>query len=160
LPSPEASRANGKKGGRPKGSKSATTLIMEEVRAEFGQRVLSTANRLFNAQLVAAEGATMLFKRTKGGKVQRVTNEREISAFLDQYGTAVEDEGAVETESGCFYFLSAKDPNAEAADRLLNRVMGKPTESLELSGADGKPLIPPGGITFVIQQQPGSENRS
>ena len=31
---------------------------------------------------------------------------------------------------------------------------------LQVTGDDGKPLIPEGGITFVIQQQPGSDNRT
>ncbi len=30
---------------------------------------------------------------------------------------------------------------------------------LQVTGQDGQPLIPPGGITFVIQQQPDAENR-
>jgi hypothetical protein len=31
---------------------------------------------------------------------------------------------------------------------------------LQVTGGDGKPLIPPGGVTFVIQQQKDSENRT
>lgn len=105
------------------------------MKAEFGQRVLGTAHRLFNAQLVAAEGVTYLFKRPKnGGKVQRVTSEREIAAFLDREGTGVENDGKVEAEDGAYYFLAAEPPSADAADRLLNRVMGKATESHDHGG--------------------------
>ena len=118
--------------GRPKGSKSATTLIMEDVKAEFGQRVLTTANRLFNAQLAAAEGVTFLFKRKKtGGPVERVTSEREIKAYLDSEG-GYESEQA---DGSHYYWIAAERPNADAADRLLNRIMGKPKESIDHGGA-------------------------
>lgn len=31
---------------------------------------------------------------------------------------------------------------------------------LQVTGNDGKPLMPEGGITFIIQQQPNSENQT
>ena len=31
---------------------------------------------------------------------------------------------------------------------------------LQVTGKDGAALVPPGAITFVIQQQPGAENRT
>jgi hypothetical protein len=33
-----------------------------------------------------------------------------------------------------------KDPNVQSYADLMNRVLGKPTESVELTGQDGRPL--------------------
>jgi hypothetical protein len=149
----ETSRINGRKGGRPKGRKSAATLEREAVQRAFNQRVMEHADRLFDAQLAAAVGVTMLFKRPKGGgQAVRVTSHAEIRKFLDRHGPA----GEVEQDDGTYYFLATEKPNAEAVDRLLNRGLGKPADTVDLKG-EARPFGP---VTFIIRQQDGSENRT
>jgi hypothetical protein len=41
-----------------------------------------------------------------------------------------------------YYFLTTKEPNNMAIDSMFNRAFGKPTESHELTGKDGQPLMP------------------
>lgn len=147
--------------GRPKGSKDAKTLEREKVQKAFDQRVMRAADRLFNAQLSAAEGVTFLFKRTRGkkgesGKVERVTSPAEMIAYIEAHGSA--SAGVMGNDE--YFYLAAERPNHDAVDRMLNRALGKAVESHKFVGDDGKALIPPGGVMFVIQQQPGAENRS
>ena len=136
--------------GRPKGSKNADTLAREAIQAAVAARIWSLADRLVSAQLAAAEGVTFLFKRAKtGGPVVRVTSEDEIRRFLDTHGPQEE----VQEGDNTFYFLAAERPNADAADRLLNRGMGKPVDQIALSGPDGKALTVPSAVTFVVRVQ-------
>jgi hypothetical protein len=57
----KASRENGKKGGRPKGRRSASTLEREAVLRAFNQRVMRQADRLFHAQMMAAAEASRFY---------------------------------------------------------------------------------------------------
>jgi hypothetical protein len=151
---PAHSRENGKKGGRPPGRKNNSTLEREAVQRAMDQRVMQLADRLLNAQLAHAEGVAMLFKRhKKSGKVERVTSEREIVAFLDANGTAVEHDGEVESDSAFYYFIATEKPSADAADRLLNRTFGKPKESVEHSGT----VTVPGVVMFGITKAPNAD---
>ena len=53
-------RENGKKGGRPKGAKSKTTLERERVLAVMRQRTMEQADILLDAQLTLARGLTYI----------------------------------------------------------------------------------------------------
>lgn len=48
--------------------------------------------------------------------------------------------------------------SVSAAVALLDRGYGKPSQAI--TGEDGKPLIPPNGVVFVISQLPGAVNRT
>ena len=58
-------RENGKKGGRPPGSKSKKTLEKEAALAEFQKRVREAIDPLFEAQMTIARGCTYLYYVTK-----------------------------------------------------------------------------------------------
>ena len=138
MPSPQASRENGKKGGHPKGQKNRRTLEREAVRRDLDLRILCAADRLFHAQLAHAEGCSYLFFRpSKGGRSVLIRDPETIRRYFDGELPRADEKG----EAG-HYFVATERPSAEAADRLLNRALGKPVESLkhEHTGADGRPI--------------------
>lgn len=132
----DASRKNGQKGGRPKGSRNAATLEKDKVAEAFRQRVFRSADRLFDAQMTLAQGVSHLFKIEKASNKKEkprhvlVTNEDEIRQYLD---------GAFEGRDD-YYYLTTKEPNNQAITDMLNRSLGKPKESVEVGGTDGAPI--------------------
>jgi hypothetical protein len=126
----EASRQNGKKGGRPRGSKNVASLERDKVAAALKQRILQSADRLFNAQMSLAEGCAFLFKRgAAGGKATLVTDEATLRRYVD---------GELDPEE--FVYLHTERPNIVAIQDAFNRALGKPTETVEVSGKDGEPM--------------------
>ncbi|MEQ1727420.1 MAG: hypothetical protein ABL982_03490 [Vicinamibacterales bacterium] len=99
-------------------------------------RIFKLADRLLNAQLAKAEGVVFLFRRAKHpdtgfviGKAEVVKDEGTIRQYLD---------GELDGDPLFYYdMVAAERPDAEAADKLLNRAFGKPKESMEVSGPDG-----------------------
>src|SRR5690242_8442727 len=92
----EASRKNGKKGGRPPGRKNAATLEKEKVLAEVRQRIMRNADQIVSSQLSLTQGLQFLYRidkvkkiGPKGGvsyekqKPVLVENPEEIAAYLD-----------------------------------------------------------------------------
>lgn len=136
---PHIARENGKKGGRPKGSKSKTTLEREKVLAAIRQRILSQADGILDAQLTLARGLTYLYKiekyyegRGKNRVLKRkqpklVTSQIEIEAYLAREV----DEGDMEDPEDTYFFITTKDPNNQAIDSLLDRTFGKAVQYTE-----------------------------
>lgn len=145
-------RENGKKGGRPAGSKSKKTLERELVLEEFRKRVSSHVDILFDAQLTLARGQNYLFKiekelqiGPKGGKryvnsrPQLVIDKNEIESYLANEF----EEGSVDDENdphATYYYITAKEPNNQAIDALLDRTFGRSTQRMEHTGEDGGPI--------------------
>lgn len=145
-------RENGKKGGRPKGKKSAKTLEREAVLRAFRERAMRSADLLFDAQLSLAKGQTFLYKiekelqiGPKGGKKyvnskpKLVTNQNEIEGYLE----GLVNDGDMEDENdpnATYYYLTTKEPSNYAADSLLDRTFGKATQRLEHTGEGGRPI--------------------
>lgn len=164
----KSSIENGKKGGRPKGAKSESTLLKEAVLTEFRQKVLKSADVLFNSQLHIATGQTYLYKiekelqiGPKGGKKyikskpKIVTEQWEIEAYL----SGLIEDGDIEDEedpNATYYFLTAKDPDNKAIDSMLDRVFGKSTQSIVTEDADGK-KVP---ITGIVINPPDAGKKS
>jgi hypothetical protein len=119
--------------GRPKGKKTARVLEREAVLRAFRDRVAAQADGLFNAQIRLAEGCQLLFKKSKAasGKHVLVTDPEEIKAFLD-------GDEATRAE---YYYIATEKPNNEAIRDMLDRTFGKPTQGLEVSGPDRKPMV-------------------
>ena len=121
----QASRENGKKGGRPKGSLGPEQLDKIAMRELVRQRVGERLDELVDAQIANALGISYLVTRDKRtGKFIRVgpamasANEETIQVWQ-------------------------KDPNVHACIDLLNRAMDKPAEQsqqLEHTGKDSGPL--------------------
>lgn len=139
---PEIARENGKKGGRPKGTKSQSTLEKEAVLKAFKERAMKHADILFNAQLTLARGQTFLYKiekekivGPKGGVSYRskppklVTNQWEIEHFLEYDLDNTESKEQEDT----YYYLTTKEPSNMAVDSLLDRTFGKSTQSVDVT---------------------------
>ena len=58
-------RENGKKGGRPKGTKDPQTLIKEKVQEAINQRVFAIADSILTPQISIAKGQQFLYKIEK-----------------------------------------------------------------------------------------------
>jgi hypothetical protein len=150
----DASRENGKRGGRPKGSRSKATLEREAVLAAFRERAMRIADILLDSQLTLAKGQTFLYKiekeKVKGPKggisYQRkrpelVTDQWEIESYLE--GLIEEGDADNDQDPGAtYYFITTKEPNNMAIDSILDRTFGKSVSRTELSGPGGKDLIP------------------
>lgn len=112
--------------GRKHGSKLPKTLEKEKVLKQLNQRVLKHAHRLFNAQMNVAAGCTFLYKIIRRGKKRvhvKVTDENEIRDYLD---------GKFE-EGQDYYYITTKEPNNLAIESMMNRVFGKPKETVDVS---------------------------
>lgn len=127
--------------GRPRGSVNQSTLERMAMKRRFVERTLAHTDDLFNAQLNKAIGETSLFvkitERDSKGKVKRVyhelvTNKETIIEYLDgelEGGDSISDDDN-------YYYLSTKPADNMAIANMLDRAYGKPTEKVELGGAD------------------------
>ena len=148
---PEIARENGKKGGRPPGTKSLATLEKEAVLVAFKQKAMKVADILFDSQLTLAKGQTMLYKiekelviGPKGGKKyvnskpKLVTEQWEIESYL--LGEIEEGDKDDENDpNATYYYLTTKEPNNQAVDSLLDRTFGKPKD--DQPGSSGPKTI-------------------
>lgn len=130
-------RENGKKGGRPKGTKTKATLQKEEVMRAWRTRVFERANDLLNYQLTLARGQTFLYKieinpktKTKSRPIL-IEDQATIEAYLNE---------ELNNESDEYYFLTTKEPSNHAIDSMLDRAAGRAVSSVELTGTDGGPI--------------------
>ncbi len=111
--------------GRPKGSKTAKTLVKEEARRLLREKVTAQLGPLVEAQIENALGIKYLVVRErKGGKFIRVT-ESMAQAKLGKGEEIVE--------------VWEKDPSIHAFTDLMNRALDKPKEqelpvSLQVEG--------------------------
>lgn len=112
----ETARENGKKGGRPRGRKSAGTLEKEAARELTRRLITARLEPLIEAQVANAMGIKFLVVRQKStGKFVRVT---EAMAKLKQGEEA--DHEIIE--------VWEKDPSVQAFTDLMNRAIDKPAE--------------------------------
>lgn len=118
----KTARENGKKGGRPKGSKSKHTLDKEAQRELVRQTVYAELSPLLHAQIANAKGIHYL-----------VVREKTTGKFLRVSAGAAEklnpDEEVIE--------IWEKDPSVQAFSDLMNRALDKPKEQeqeIKLSG--------------------------
>lgn len=120
--------------GRKKGSKNKSTIAKEIALEDFKELGRKHAKELFAIQLELAQGLQILHWKTfakkdkKFGYYESTTFDKEIiKRYLDgEY-----------TNSSTIYWLETKEPNNAALDSILNRTFGKPTEVVEMQGADG-----------------------
>lgn len=130
----DASRLNGRKGGRPVGSKTASTLEKEAVRAAFNQKVMQSADVLYRSQMALAVGQTYLYKiNLPDKKPILVVDPDEIEYYLRG--------DHEDTGERTYYFITTKDPDGRAIDSLLDRALDKAKSTTELTGKDGSPLF-------------------
>lgn len=144
------SRENGKKGGRPKGSKTKVVLERDAIMRAYKQRVMQSADVLLNAQLTLAKGMTHLYKIEKyykgRGKDKKlihkkpklVTDDWEIKAYLN----GILEDGELEDPADTYYFITTKNPDNRALDSMLDRAFGKASQSIDLT-SEGKAFPTP-----------------
>lgn len=146
-------REAGKKGGRPKGKRSAKVLERERVLEGLRQRTLRVVDHLFNTQLTLAKGCTYLYRIDKewvatGGKNKGywrslkpvlVTSQSEIEDYLE--GLIEEGDAQDQNDAGAaYYFLTTDKPNGAVVESMFNRTFGTPVQSTKIVDDDGKSI--------------------
>ena len=143
----ETSRENGKKGGRPKGSKNPETLEREAVMKAYRERILINAQEIFSLQMQNARGCTYLYKTQCTGrgkdrkcKYMQVTDPEEIENYLNGLYDEV-DRGSGVDEG--YYQITVDKPDNKSLDSMLDRAFGKAPQSLDLTskGESMQPLL-------------------
>ena len=117
--------------GRPKGTtgiQHQATRDKQAMREAIRRYVDKHLDKLMQAQLAHAQGIGHLFTRDKSGKFTRIEDEQAADRLLTQ-GTEGQD-----------YWIFMKDPSTAAFTDLLNRAVDKPSEHVELTGADAGPI--------------------
>lgn len=119
--------------GRPKGKKNKETLEKEAMLAVYRQKIMRSADVLYQSQMTLARGQTYLYRiDTRSKKPVLVTDKDEIEDFLQhKNGDAMFGEGK-------YYFLTTKDPDNGAIDSMLDRTFGRPTQVI--AGDPDNPL--------------------
>lgn len=137
--------------GRKKGSKSKATLEKEAVLKAYRERVMRSADLLFDAQMTLARGQTYLYKiekelqvGPKGGKryVSSKPKLVESQSEIEQYLEGLITEGDPDDENdpnATYYFLTTRDPDNRAIDSMLDRTFGRSTQPI--GGDKDNPLI-------------------
>lgn len=116
--------------GRPQKATSPIELERALIKKTMDQRIMRSTDRLINAQISIASGLSFLYviRKDEKGKEKRpelVEDQETIEAYLA---------GELEGDPSQYYYITTKEPQNIAIDSLINRVHGKPTESIELSG--------------------------
>lgn len=134
----QASKENGKKGGRPIGRKNDATLEKERELSAVKQRIMKNAQKIIDSQLSLSRGLQFLYRIdteiVKGKRIRSkpilVVDSEEIANYLDgEFG-----DGESLNDETAYYYITASVPNNMASDSMLNRAFGKPTENMELKG--------------------------
>jgi len=98
------------------------TLEQRRVAAAVQQRLMRQADRIVDAEMQLALGMSLLFERpVRGGKFTIVEDPDRILAFLNG-----------ELDPDRFQCIVTERPLHLAADSLLSRAIGKPSESVDL----------------------------
>ena len=113
----ESARENGKKGGRPKGSKSQGTLATEAAREHLRARLTAEIDTFVDALVSRARGVRHFNARNKKtGKWELVTSAGRVVAALNS------EDG----ESGEFY---TEKPDIQAIREGFDRMVGRSQQS-------------------------------
>lgn len=165
----KVSQENGKKGGRPPGTKNPETLKREEVLRQFRQKAMRAANVLFNSELHVATGQTFLFRidkewvptgTSKKGepkgyykrlKPKLVTSPDEIEEYLLNKHTDEGDPDDDQDPGSSFYFMTAKEPNTAGIKDLLDRALGSVAQTFVTEDEKGH-RMPITGMTIVKEK--------
>lgn len=138
----QASKENGKKGGRPKGVKNGKTLEKERILRALRDKIMRSADRLFQAQMVLATGMSYLYRIDKK-KVTgpddgvRYVNEKPVQVVrqseIEEYLMSLGEEGDATDQDdpeAAYYFITTVAPQNKAIDSMFDRTFGKPAQPL------------------------------
>lgn len=125
-PKKRGPKPGGRKGGMPKGYKTAKVISKEEAKDLLRDMVIAELRPIVRATIKAATGIDHFMLRDPlTGQFKRLTDPDEIEAALNH----------PDAEEGSTYWIYTKDPNTQAAADLFNRVIGKPIEEVKVEGA-------------------------
>lgn len=123
----DASRNNGRKGGRPQGALNQSTLRKQAIREKFLKRFEQDADAMYEAQRAQAIGTKFLVTRDpKTGKF--VPLDEEQTKKLLESGDAERIE------------IWDRPPSTQAFVAIADRAIDKPTETHQVSGPEGGPI--------------------
>lgn len=133
----------GRRGGHAKKGKRAKHVIDREAALKAWQEgALKRSQGLLNVQSMLALGSIKVFRidshwedSSNGkskfkvkSKPRLVSNTEEIIAALDyEFG-----DGESPSDDETYYFVTTKDPDGRAIDSMMDRMFGRPKESLEI----------------------------
>jgi len=112
--------------GPEKGTKYAPTLRREEAETHYRKRWGKRFDELIDAQFSTAVGVKQFVYRDEAGRFKVIDDPDELREKTAQ-GLAIE--------------IVTRLASPQAQTDVLNRVMGKPKEQLEIAGKDGGPVI-------------------
>lgn len=142
--------------GRPKGRVNQSTLDAMAVKKKYQERIRKSADRLFNAQFSLATGTQMLFvihtdSKGRRGKPELVTDVDIISRFLDENegvdGSMKIDDYADGSQCDDYFFITTKLPDSRTITDMLDRAMGKPDATLDVTTNGESVNNPYAGLT-------------
>jgi hypothetical protein len=122
--------------GRKKGGRNQETLNKQAAEEAYRAFLQAHHQRLWTAALEAACGSFVLMRRTAAGVVQ-VTDPHEMATLLAQPSSKGRDPQ---------WYLEVRKPDATLMKELHHRLMGPPTQMIELSATE------PMRISIVHQQ--------
>lgn len=123
----------GVKFGWKKGVRQKRTLAKEATQKEINLIIMGKADAIVRASIIPALGMTFVYrideeKDLKGKVISRkhvlVTDPDEIAEALDQM-----EEGGQHPDDS-YYYVTTRAPEYKAGESLLNRLLGKPKETL------------------------------
>lgn len=145
----QASRVNGKKGGRPPGSINDITVERKAKAELIRQRVYAAQDAILNGLISTALGVSYLYKIEKTevvGSDGRVTYKREkpelvtSQSEIEEYLAGLIEDNEIEGPGATYYYITTDKPETAAAKELFDRAYGKATQPIS-GDDDGRPLI-------------------
>lgn len=148
-------RENGRKGGFAKGGhRSVIALQKDLIKTHIDQRLMRATDVFLNAHISLARGVQFLYRIDKtfvrsGGKNKEtgeangywrnekpalVTAQWEIEKYLEELAENNGDISDDKDEGAAYYFITTKEPNQQAIDSGMNRVHGRPKETIAHEG--------------------------
>lgn len=120
--------------GRKKGYKEPHTITKEKISEQVKMQIFGMAKKLIQSQAIVAFGTHKMIAVKKGadGKIttETIRDEDRMEALLAD-GVYGKD----------YLIVEGREPDAKAADMLLNRALGKATETIDLGNKDGQPFL-------------------
>lgn len=140
----EIARINGRKGGLHKaGRVSIAALQQRLIKEHIDQRLMRATDIAVNAQIALARGISFLYRidKKQDPKSKRWINQKpvlvekqwEIEAYLEQLAENNGDIDDDKDESAAYYYITTSKPDGMAIDSMLNRVHGRPKETVDIN---------------------------
>ncbi len=115
--------------GRPKGTLNPDTLRKQLIRKRILARFEAEVEAMVDAQIASAKGINHFFMRNSAGQFEQVKDPKLIAAALNA------------GEEGSYYWIFTQNPNTQAFAAIADRSIDKPSEHVEMTGAEGGPLV-------------------